>query len=60
MVSVSVCVCLCARTVQGGQTASRRACVRAFPCVERQGLLWVKPQALPNAHLAPPGSDAAL
>jgi phenylpropionate dioxygenase-like ring-hydroxylating dioxygenase large terminal subunit len=43
---------------QGGNENAARACVAAYPAVVKQGLLWVKPQPLPNPVTA--GADAAL
>mmetsp|Transcript_4547 Transcript_4547/g.11259 ORF Transcript_4547/g.11259 Transcript_4547/m.11259 type:complete len:613 (-) Transcript_4547:2242-4080(-) len=43
----------CVNIPQGGNASSRRACVTAYPCAVRQGLLWVQPRPLPA------GSDPA-
>lgn len=40
------------RVLQEGNLYSPRACATAFPCVVKQGLLFVKPQPLPKTPLS--------
>jgi hypothetical protein len=45
---------------QGASCDSARACAVAYPCAVRQGLLFVKPQSLPNPRLDPAADAAAV
>lgn len=50
----------CKAIPQGGKVDTPRACATAFPCAVKQGLLFVKPTALPSALLPSGTPNGAL